>query len=83
MGIIPASAQSSDKRSLPAIASRADFDQLARTYDQDTPYPLPHVLFVIDRKDKDKIYYVNTQRFKFHKDFVNATYLSLERGQEF
>jgi rifampicin phosphotransferase len=78
-----ASAQSPGQRSVPAIASRVEFDQLARTYNQDTPYPLPHVLFVIDRKDGNKIYYVNTQRFKFHKDFVNATYLSLERGQEF
>jgi hypothetical protein len=78
-----AGAQTSDKRSLPALASRAEFDSLARTYDQDTPYPLPHVLFVIDRKDKNKIYYVNTKRYKFHRDFVNGNYLSLERGNEF
>ncbi|HEX8491535.1 MAG TPA: PEP/pyruvate-binding domain-containing protein [Pyrinomonadaceae bacterium] len=77
------SAQTSNKRSLAAIATRAEFDALARTYDQDTPYPLPHVLFVIDRKDKNKIYYVNTKRYKFHRDFVNGNYLSLERGNEF
>jgi hypothetical protein len=41
------------------------------------------VLFVIDRKDGNKIYYVNTKRYAFHKDFVNGTYLSLERGREF
>jgi hypothetical protein len=76
-------AQSSGNASLPAITSRAQFDQLARTYDPDTPYALPHVLFVIDRKDRNRIYYVNTQRYTFHKDFVNGTYLSLERGQEF
>jgi hypothetical protein len=78
-----ASAQSANKRSVQALASRAEFDQLARTYDQETPYPLPHVLFVIDRKDKNKIYYVNTKRYAFHKDFVNGNYLSLERGNEF
>ncbi|MBA3805249.1 MAG: PEP/pyruvate-binding domain-containing protein [Acidobacteria bacterium] len=76
-------AQSSGQRSLPAIKSRAEFDTMARTYDADTPYPLPHVLFVIDRQDQNKIYYVNTQRYAFHKDFVNGTYLSLERGREF
>jgi hypothetical protein len=76
-------AQSSDKRFVPMIASRAEFDQLARTYDQDAPYPLPHVLFVIDRKDNNKIYFVNTRRYSFHKDFVNGNYLSLERGQQF
>lgn len=29
------------------------------------------------------MYYVNTKLYKFHKDFVNGTYLSLERGQVF
>jgi hypothetical protein len=70
-------------KSLSAIHSRAEFDSLAVTYDADTPYALPHVLFVIDRQSKNRIYYVNTRLFKFHKDFVNGTYLSLERGQEF
>lgn len=70
-------------RSLPAISSQQQFDTLAVTYDANTPYALPHVLFVIDRKNKNKIYYVNKKRFKFHKDFVNGTYLSLETGREF
>jgi rifampicin phosphotransferase len=70
-------------RSLPAVHSRTEFDSLAVTYDADTPYALPHVLFVIDRQHNNRIYYVNTQLYKFHKDFVNGTYLSLERGQEF
>src|SRR5712691_132440 len=75
--------QSSSLRSLPTIASRSEFDSLAVTYDPDTPYALPHMLFVIDRKDNNKIYYVNTRRYSFHKDFVNGAYLSLERGREF
>jgi hypothetical protein len=62
--------------------TRAEFDGLARVYN-DTPYALPHVMFVIDRKDKNRIYYVNSKRYRFHKDFVNGTYLSLERGREF
>lgn len=74
--------QPADIRSLPAISSRAQFDSLARVY-SDASYPLSHVLFVIDRQDNDKIYYVNSRRYAFHKDFVNGTYLSLERGQEF
>lgn len=76
-------AQAETPRSLPAIRTQAEFDSLAVTYDQNTPYALPHVLFVIDRKDANKIYYVNTKRYAFHKDFVNGTYLSLERGREF
>ena len=72
-----------ETRSLPAIATRQQFDSIAVTYDPNTPYALPHVLFVIDRKDKNRIYYVNTKRYPFHKDFVNGTYLSLERGRVF
>src|ERR1041385_6797539 len=70
-------------RSLPAVRSQADFDRISVTYDANTPYALPHVMFVIDRKDSNKIYYVNNKRYSFHKDFVNGTYLSLERGKEF
>src|SRR5215470_244080 len=36
-----------DIQSLPAIPSRANFDSLAVEYDANTPYALPHVLFVI------------------------------------
>jgi rifampicin phosphotransferase len=70
-------------RSLPAIKSQQQFDTVSVTYDANTPYALPHVMFVIDRKDGNKIYYVNKKRYSFHKDFVNGTYLSLERGREF
>ncbi|MGI9108255.1 MAG: PEP/pyruvate-binding domain-containing protein [Pyrinomonadaceae bacterium] len=69
-------------RSQFGIKSRAEFDALSRI-NTDAGYPLPHVIFVIDRKDQNKIYYVNSQRYRFHKDFVNGTYLSLERGREF
>src|SRR5256714_9622356 len=70
-------------KSLPSIKSQAEFDSLAVVYDPNTAYALPHALFVIDRQNKNRIYYVNTKLYKFHKDFVNGTYLSLERGEEF
>src|SRR5207237_10616165 len=70
-------------RSLPSIHSQSDFDSLAVVYDPNTPYALPHALFVIDRQNKNRVYYVNTKLYKFHKDFVNGTYLSLERGEDF
>ncbi len=71
-----------EKRSLNAIATRAEFDGLARVYNE-TSHPLPHLMFVLDRQDKNKMYYVNSKKYTFHKDFVNGTYLSLERGREF
>src|SRR4051812_21349834 len=58
------------KRFLPALLSQADFDQLARIYNAKTPYALPHLMFIIDRRD-NKIYYVNSQMFRFHQDFAN------------
>jgi len=68
---------------LPSVSSREEFDRLSVTYDPDTPYALPHLIFVIDRKDNNRIYYVNKKRYSFHKDFVNGNYLSLDRGREF
>lgn len=73
---------SADPDSLSAIRSRAEFDSLARVY-TDANVPLAHVLFVIDRQQGNRIYYVNSKRYRFHRDFVNGTYLSLERGQDF
>lgn len=72
-----------DDRSVPAVKSQEQFDAFSRADDVGTPYPLPHILFVIDRRDQNRIYYVNGRKFKFHKDFVNGTYLSLERGRPF
>jgi hypothetical protein len=71
------------QKSLPAIRSQADFDKISVTYDANTPYALPHVMIVIDRQNNNRVYYVNKKRYSFHKDFVNGTYLSLERGREF
>src|SRR5262245_41939107 len=70
-------------RSLDRISSRSDFDRLARVYYRGRFYALPHLMFVIDRRDKNRVYYVNSNQYQFHKDFVNATYLSLERGRIF
>lgn len=67
--------------SLPALKSRADFDRLARV--TLTPYKLPHLLFVIDRRGGSRVYYVNSKRFQFHREFINATYLSLDTEKTF
>ncbi|MBI3650495.1 MAG: PEP/pyruvate-binding domain-containing protein [Acidobacteria bacterium] len=68
---------------LARINSRRDFDKLSRTYYRGRFYALPHLMFVIDRRAKDRVYYVNSKAYAFHKDFVNAEYLSLERGKIF
>ena len=71
----------SKKNSLLKISSREEFDTIARVYHQNTPYALPHLMFVIDRRAKNKIYFVNSQRYRFHKDFLLATYL-VPRGAD-
>lgn len=69
--------------SLGRIGSRADFDRLARVVQTGRGTPMPHVMFVIDRAAGGEVYYVDSKRFRFHRDFVNATYLSLDRGDSF
>lgn len=71
----------SPKNSRPGITSQADFDSIARVYHQGTPYALPHTMFVIDRRAGNKIYYLNSQKFRFHKDFLLATYM-VPRGAD-
>jgi hypothetical protein len=78
----PQTVAKSGVRSRPEITSRAEFDALSRI-NTDAGYPLPHVMYAIDRKDGNKIYYINSKRYRFHKDFLNGTYLTLERGREF
>mgnify|MGYP001416549759 CR=1 FL=1 len=71
----------SAKKSLPKIASQKDFDSIARVYHQGTPYAMPHTMFIIDRRAKNKIYYINSQMYRFHKDFLLANYL-VPRGAD-
>lgn len=69
--------------SVAEIRSRALFDELARVIPTGRGTPMPHVMFVVDRANHDAVYYVDSKRFRFHKEFVNAIYLSLERGDAF
>ncbi len=70
-----------DKNSLPKIATQGDFDSLARVYHQGTPYALPHVMFAIDRRNGNKIYFINSNRYRVHKDFLLAMYM-IPRGTD-
>ncbi|HSI88454.1 MAG TPA: PEP/pyruvate-binding domain-containing protein, partial [Pyrinomonadaceae bacterium] len=60
---------------LEKIDSQEDFDRVARTYHQGTSYSLPHAMFTLDRREGNKIYYINSLRYRFHKDFLYANYL--------
>ena len=71
----------SSKNSLSKITSQADFDSIRRVYYSGTPYAMPHTMFVIDRRAGNKVYFLNSQKFRFHKDFLFATYL-VPRGAD-
>lgn len=66
-----------------SIGDRAAFDAIAATSFPESRSPMPHVYFVIDRATDDRVHYVSPRRFRFHRDFVNAAYLSLERSEAF
>jgi rifampicin phosphotransferase len=70
-------------RHLHRLGSKADFDRLARIYYQGRFAALPHLMFAIDRAAAGKVYYINSQRYALHGEFLNANYLTLERGREF
>ncbi len=55
---------------LSRIDSRAQFMQMARVYNAGTALEMPHLIFVIDRRENGRIYYVNTRRHGLHEQFV-------------
>ncbi|RZI85621.1 MAG: pyruvate, phosphate dikinase [Rubrivivax sp.] len=61
---------------LPALRDRAEFDRLARVHDAGSVFEVPHLLFVIDRADHDRVHYVNTRRYALHEQFVLAQHLT-------
>ena len=68
-----------DDRRAPAavdrLADRAACDALARVYQPGTPRAVPHLLFVIDRSQGDRLYFVNTRRYPLHEDFLRGQFL--------
>jgi len=70
-------------RAVESISTRTQFDELARMSYEGRFVALPHLMFAIDRADGGRIYYINSQRYRFHQEFLTANYLTLERGQKF
>lgn len=64
----------------PAITSQAEYDQLAQSVD--LPYRMTHVRFLIDQRQNNKIYYMDSRQDRTHRDFANALYLTTEDQQQ-
>ena len=75
---VPAVAQ----KSLPAIKFARRFDRISVIWDANTPFALPHVMFVIDRRTT-KIYYVNKEALQFSKTSSTAYLLARTRPRVF
>ena len=75
-----------DPRSVSRIGSREQFLELARPAGSSSNSiysSLPSLMFAIDRTAKDQVYYINSKRYQFHKEFLAANYLTLDRGDRF
>ena len=66
--------------SLDALPDRAAFDRLARDFEPRTPQSQPHVLFVVDRANGNRIHFINTRRFALHADYLAARHLLPPEG---
>ena len=65
-----------------SVGELEGFRQLARVYHQGTPFEIPHVLFVVDLEDGERVYFLNTPYFKLHENFVRDLLgWSLSRAQ--
>jgi len=83
----PVSAQAAPDRS-PAPGARidndADFDRLARVEGAGRFLALPQLMFVIDRAAaKPRLMWVDTKRYRYHLDYLQAKYLTLADSESF
>jgi hypothetical protein len=73
--------------SAPAITSADQYADMSRTLAGGRYFSVPQLMFVIDRADRSKdrpprLYFVNSNRYEFHIDFVQRTYLSSRSLEE-
>ena len=74
---------SHEQRYASKISDSADFYSLSRSIDKSTVSPLPHVMFLIDRRDSNRMYYINCHLYDWHLTFARAEYLSYDGLHDF
>jgi len=60
---------------LDAVASMAQFLSIARVYNADSAEPIVHTIFAIDRAHGNRLYFINTNRYALHEDFLRGQFL--------
>lgn len=53
-----------------SIKDQNTFQKLTRTYELGSLYEIPHVLFIIDLKNNNHLYYLNTPFYELHENFL-------------
>lgn len=80
----PRSASDSFQTTGEHIASVAEFDRLARKEGSGRFAELPYVMFAIDRgAATPRLYWIDTKRYLYHFDFLQARYLTLADPDSF
>lgn len=64
------------------IGNKNEFQAMARLERPNGMQPIPNVMFAWDRKS-GKTYFINSRKYRFHVDFLQAHYLSSESGKTF
>ena len=64
------------------IKTKEQFNSLSSPSFLSASFNMPSLMFVIDRSNDD-IYYIDSQKYFIHLDFINSQYLSLTKGKTF
>ena len=59
---------------LSKLSKRSEFDKIARVYDAGTVFEMPHVLFLLDTQDGNRVDFIHSRQFIFHEDYIRARY---------
>jgi rifampicin phosphotransferase len=65
--------------SLNQLQNRGEFDRVSRVYDLGTAVEMPHVLFLVDMQDGNRVDFIHSRQYIFHENYIRARYA----GQKF
>ena len=68
----------SSANSVSRIANRHAYDAMSGDTNAGRMFHRDQLLFVVDRRNGDRVYWLNTRKYAFHVDFLHRTYLSTQ-----
>ncbi|MBI2385281.1 MAG: PEP/pyruvate-binding domain-containing protein [Elusimicrobia bacterium] len=64
-----------------SVAAAGEFERWAAPRPAGAPGARPLVLAVVDHRDRDRAYFIDTRRYDAHDDFLADAHLTVNRGQ--